>query len=71
MTSELHDSTVPKATFLHRVRRVLGKLIRWSLYILGLYLLVVLLGLIPANRNFVPSEDSDSVSVFVFSGPVH
>lgn len=36
---------------------------------LGIYVLLILVGLIPVNRNFV--ETTDGVQIFVFSGPFH
>ncbi|MCA9215705.1 MAG: TIGR02117 family protein [Planctomycetales bacterium] len=56
------------------LRRLAIYLRRAGLLIFGtvvLYLICALVGLIPANRDFVPADSSSGVKIYVYSGAVH
>lgn len=73
MTQHPTNETVPKKS---AVRRSSALIWRWTkrvlLLIVGLltfYVLLILIGLIPVNRDF--EETSNGVEIFVFSGAFH
>jgi len=59
----------PRLRFSTRLRRWLKRSFAFLFTLVILYGALILIGLIPVNRNFAPSEDGIEVSVF--SGPFH
>ena len=53
-----------------RVVRWLSLGLKWSLYPLGLYFGILLIGLIPINNDFRPPDD-DGVIIYIASSAVH
>lgn len=70
------DSTIQTARTQSRIRQCISRIWRWArrvlfffVGVLALYGLLILIGLIPVNRNF--QESDDGVEIFVFSGAFH
>ena len=49
------------------------RVIKWSLLVPVFYAAVVLVGLMPVNKDFRPADpdDESSVTIFVYSGSIH
>lgn len=62
-------ATSPKSIFKFALRWI-KRAIFYTLAFVAIYLLVALVGLIPANSDFVPAGD-DGIEIAVLSNPVH
>lgn len=63
------DEHPTRLSFRRRCLRVLKGIVRVLLFALAFYIAIVLIGLLPVNNGFVPTQDG--IEIFLVSNPVH
>lgn len=69
-TPNKSDAQTPISRW-HRVRSAVWRVTKYALGLLGLYVLLVVVGLIPVNNNFAPSDEDTGIRIYVQSSEVH
>ncbi|MEM7783314.1 MAG: TIGR02117 family protein [Planctomycetota bacterium] len=68
-SSDMNSNANRIAPVFKKLRRFVARLVKWTLLLVMLYFLIALIGLIPVNSDFVPTENG--IKIYIYSGEFH